>query len=424
MKKISFVINTAKNELEYIKLLLESLQLNLDEKDHEILVFVDSDNQGTTDYLKYIKPKFKDLKIITHKINPCVGYSRNNNILVDKAKYDIVSYLQSDMVISPHYDSDILAGLEENCILSSTRVEPPLHGETPMTITKDFGLDPLYFDMETWNKYSMEQKKQSSLHYFFAPITFKKEIWKKLGGYDTLFRRSREDSDLVQRCLQGKIKLKQTFGAIVYHFTCVSSRGPNWYDHTNREASERRVLQEKADLIELRRFIRRWGNFTHGNEVLRKYDVELFVKNSSRADKVLLWNLEPKVRKVWLDNKKATKELLKVYENEHNFANKLLGFTEKDWEKNKYLYNIEDYNQICMYSKNKPKEYRILLTLDADKLVNKDIALFNNLHKVLDNAELGVYEFGSIRVDVKAKYTNQMVQVVNPKMEQKLLEVV
>ena len=98
MKKISFVINTAKNELDHLKLLLESLELNLDRKDHEILIFIDSDNQGTLEVLKSLQPRFKDMKIITHKLNPCVGYSRNKNIMVDKAKYDIISYLQSDMV--------------------------------------------------------------------------------------------------------------------------------------------------------------------------------------------------------------------------------------------------------------------------------------------------------------------------------------
>ena len=41
-KHISFVINTAVNELEHIKLLLNSLKTNLDRKyRHEILIFVD-----------------------------------------------------------------------------------------------------------------------------------------------------------------------------------------------------------------------------------------------------------------------------------------------------------------------------------------------------------------------------------------------
>ena len=114
MKPISFVINTAINELNHIKLLLNSLSVNLDGDKHEILIFIDNDNQGTYEYMKSIKDKFYDLKIITHKLPPCIGYSRNNNLLVELAKHDIVSYLQSDMVISPHYDTDILKEIEEN----------------------------------------------------------------------------------------------------------------------------------------------------------------------------------------------------------------------------------------------------------------------------------------------------------------------
>jgi len=422
MKKISFVINTAKNELDHLKLLLESLELNLDRKDHEILIFIDSDNQGTLEVLKSLQPRFKDMKIITHKLNPCVGYSRNKNIMVDKAKYDIISYLQSDMVISPHYDTDIIECLEDDCILSATRVEPPLH-ESETTITKDFGLDPLYFDMDTWNTYSVDQKNQASLNYFFAPITFRKDTWKGLGGYDTLFRRSREDSDLVQRCLQAGIKLKQTFSAIVYHFTCVSSRGPNWYKD-DESAKKRLELQKKADVIELRRFIRRWGTFNHGSEVLKKYDVDFFIKNSSRISPSLVWNLEPKVSKVWLDNKEVTTKMLSMYENEQSFANYLLDFSAEDWENNQKFYNIEDYSKIYEYSKNTPKEYNVLLTLDADNYTVKDSMLFNNLHKVLDNSEPGTYEFGSIKIDIRTKISKKLIKITNPKMDKNLLEIV
>ena len=44
---ISFCINTAVNELDYLKLLFKSLQDNLSNLNHEIIVFIDSDNQGT-----------------------------------------------------------------------------------------------------------------------------------------------------------------------------------------------------------------------------------------------------------------------------------------------------------------------------------------------------------------------------------------
>ena len=103
MEKISFIINTCTDELEHLKLLLNSLKINLDNKEHEIIVFIDSDNQQSTyKHLKSIKKDFIDLKIITHKLPHCVAYQRNKNLLVKNSKYNIISYLQSDMVISPH----------------------------------------------------------------------------------------------------------------------------------------------------------------------------------------------------------------------------------------------------------------------------------------------------------------------------------
>ena len=148
MKPISFLINTSADTLSHVRLLLKSLRQNLSEPDsHEILIFVDSDNEGTFEYLKSQKQNFKDLKIITHSLLPCIGYARNNNLLVEMAKNEIVSYLQSDMVISPNYDADILKDLKKNQILSATRIEPPLHGEGFEKIVANFGTNPKIFEL-------------------------------------------------------------------------------------------------------------------------------------------------------------------------------------------------------------------------------------------------------------------------------------
>jgi GT2 family glycosyltransferase len=329
LKPISFVINTAINELEYVKLLLNSLKENLDNKEHEILIFVENDNQGTYDYLKSIQNDFFDLRIITHKLPPCIGYSRNNNLLVELAKHNIVSYLQSDMIISPHYDTDILNQIEPNTILSATRVEPPLHGESDKTITKNFGLKPSEFNLEEWNKYSITIKEDKTLDFFFAPITFYKDVWLGMGGYDTLFRRSREDSDLVQRCVHKGIKLKQTFNAIVYHFTCTSSRGKDWFNKQNVEAQKKIKLQNQADQIELRRFIRKWGAFNHGETKLIKYDIDLIIRNCHKLPFEFIYNIEPLFSRVWLDDENIIKQQIYNNSKEHELANELLNFTDK-----------------------------------------------------------------------------------------------
>ena len=51
-KRISFIINTTSNEAEYFDLLFESLNRNLTTKEHEIIVFVDNnDNNKITKIL-------------------------------------------------------------------------------------------------------------------------------------------------------------------------------------------------------------------------------------------------------------------------------------------------------------------------------------------------------------------------------------
>ena len=61
MKPISFCINTAVNEIDYIKLLFKSLNDNLSTLEHEIIVFIDSDNQGTLEWLIEQKSIFPNL---------------------------------------------------------------------------------------------------------------------------------------------------------------------------------------------------------------------------------------------------------------------------------------------------------------------------------------------------------------------------
>ena len=426
MKNISFITNTSVNTRAHVELLMKSLKHNLDNKEHEIIVFIDSDNEDVYGYLKSIKKDFFDLKIISHNIKPCVGYARNNNILVDIAKHDIVSYLQSDMVIGPHYDTNILSQLEDNSILSSTRVEPPLHGYSDHTITYDFGIDPTVFDMDKWNSYSESIKSNTASEYFFAPYTFYKKVWQNLGGYDTRFRRAREDSDLVQRCIQAGIKLIQTWEANVYHFTCVSSRGKNWFD-TNNESAKRRVeLQKIADSIELRRFLQKWGNFNHGETKLNKLDIDLVIKDRNKLNPMFIGQLEPFFSRVWLQSEEDKKTLLDMLSNEHDPANELLGFSKEDWESAKHLYTTTDFESI--YKVGEPENYNIKIEVNFEGIDPKEDLFLQNLTSlgsIIEPNEPGIYELGSAKIDVKnvISLSQDQIDANNPPFDYSLLTI-
>jgi hypothetical protein len=424
MQQISFITNTGSNTLPYTKLLLKSLKENLVGKEHEIIVFIDHDNDGTYEYLKSIKSDFFDLKIVTHKLNPLLGHQRNSNLLVDIAKHDIISYLHSDMIVSKNYDIDILEDLEDNCILSSTRIEPSLHPKSDITFTKDLGLDPANFDWDRFIQIASELKTDKQIEYFFAPYTFYKHVWQRSGGYDTLFRRAREDSDFLQRLLHLGIKVKQTYKANVYHFTCVSSRGVNWYDETDTEAQQRRILQSEADIIELRRFVRKWGAFNHGTHKLTKYDVDLVIKNFDVDDNIPI-GLDPLFSRVWVPTDDIKKRITKKLNSEHYPANRLLEFSDDDWEQSKKYYNITNYNEI--YNIGDPSEYNIKIEIDTKHLNmnNPFIQYAYRIHEILKEYQPGRYELGSAVI-----YINRLViqsanniYINNPQFDYSLLKI-
>jgi GT2 family glycosyltransferase len=270
MNKITFCINTSKNEKDYVALLMESLLNGIDVNLHNIMIFVDSDNQNSTEMLIEMKPSFPNLTIVKNNGNP-IGYASNINWLFTNAKTDIVSYIQSDQIVCLNYDKKLLSHITDNRILCSTRVEPPLHSQSDNEVTyvRNFGFTPKEFKYEDFLRFAEANKQPNKLtNYFFAPFTLYKHLWNNIGGHDVSFIKSREDSDIALRFALKGYELKQTWEAIVYHFTCTSSRGIEWWKPENQERD--RIRQEN-DMKELTRFKEKWGEFLH---VSRPQDAE------------------------------------------------------------------------------------------------------------------------------------------------------
>jgi GT2 family glycosyltransferase len=97
-------------------------------------------------------------------------------------------------------------------------------------------------------------------NYFFAPFTLYKHVWTDIGGHDVTFRKSREDSDIALRLCLNNCKFVQCWDAMVYHFTCTSSRGIEWW---SKENQDKEIVRRANDAIELNRFIKKWGTFVH-----------------------------------------------------------------------------------------------------------------------------------------------------------------
>lgn len=405
---ISFCINTAVNELDNLKLLFKSLKENLRYKKHEIIVFIDSDNEGIYEWLLTQKSEFYDLKILKNPLPICYGYARNINEMFKFATHDIVSYLQSDMVISKDYDFYLSKHITPNMVLSSTRIEPPLHGLGPEKHTVDFGLHPGQFKYNEFQQFCTQNRTNKTTNYFFAPFTMYKEVWNSIGGHDTQFRRSREDSDVLNRLILAGNKIHQTWEALVYHFTCTSSRGKNWFDPQNKAAQERVKLQQQADNIELKRFIKKWGNFSHGNPLNYYYNVDANIIVDSNLG--TLENIKPFFNQVFLDTETPSN-------NPHLIANQLLNINNHDWETYSYLYNQSPLETISP----SPLDTDITVDFKLSNVNNNNFVSFiqNIQHIIHQTDSIGLFEYEGFKINIKQK-TNiiqSKIKVSNPEIK-------
>ena len=413
MQPISFCITTANNEKDYIVGLLDSLVANTQFDKHEVLVLIDSDNQNTYEKLLEYRKDKSNIKIYKNNTGHRIGYQKNISILFGNASNNIVCYLQSDMVVSPEFDKYFLEALnnDPNRVITMARIEPPIHPESPEKITKSFGLTPNEFQYDEFMEFARNLTKENRplVYGHFAPFgLYKKTYFDRLGGFDTRFRCSREDSDFIIRLAACKLDALETWNASVYHYTCVSSRGTGWYKNDDKQVEITNGWQSKADEEELKRFIRKWGYF--GHEYKPKYKNNLFIDINSSPNLDLLLTIEPYFDNIILNEKPVKDALINLIDyNSHYYANKRWNYTQQDWENLRSNFMGEDAiskfkvddgykNQDVvietdMYSLQK----EINNQENKDFIVNSNV-IINNLKISNPDNYQGVYKIGSFKV--------------------------
>jgi GT2 family glycosyltransferase len=423
MKAITFCIATAKNEREYVKLLLKSLKEHTNHLNHEYLVFIDSDNQDTYQALLDIQRSMPTLKICKNPNQYPVGGQRNVSIMFNAAANDIVCYLQSDMVVGRDFDKHISANIDENTVLSCARIEPPLHPASPEKIVKDFGITPEAFDCEVFNKFvdELQAENRPNIDGHFAPFAVYKRTWiDRLGGFDTQFRCSREDSDMIIRMKLNGLNMIQSWNACVYHFTCVSSRGEDWYKKT-QQADYKNELQQLADQQELKRFIRKWGFF--GHEVRPVYNVVVCVELDRYANIEALKALEPYCSTLVLDNAAVADQLAAQLEFEaHYYSNLRWNYTTEYWRDKKHLFNPTDFYQRVT---SKQVVGDTVINIKMSSIIDrwKEVTtLFEHLHATIDSNEIGLYDTGYCTLEIVAKNNLAPGHATYPNMQQLLTD--
>lgn len=429
VKSISFCIASANNEKEYTKLLIRSLIENTEINNHEILVFIDSDNQNTYSDLLEIQKTLPNLKIYRNTDKYPIGSQRNVSLLFHAATKELVCYLQSDMVVCHNFDKHILKNMvDTNIVLTCSRIEPPLHPASPEKIIQNFGVSTEDFKYEDFQQFSKELQSQNrpNTEGHFAPFVLFKDTWfDKLGGFDTQFRCSREDSDMIIRMGLAGLNMVQTWDASVYHFTCVSSRGKDWFKQdADRAIAQKNILQQIADQQELRKFIRKWGFFGHKAKPI--YDIAIYLNVDQFVDFSLLQFLETYCKKLYLNNKTIATELHRriLFDTEY-YANLRWNYSDEHWQSVKHLFNMSDLDGHIVFTDEFKIDHDVNIVVNYSDLIdnfsNDRQNFLQNLNAWVDNNSVGQYNVDVFTIDVKQK-NNLMHQYTKIKNNHLLLD--
>jgi glycosyltransferase involved in cell wall biosynthesis len=353
MDKITFCI-PSKTNLRYLKTCIPSIRENAYRKDHDIIIFVDSDEDGTIEWLKETQDQYN----FKYYVNPelgknLYGIGKAYDYCIEKSTTEVFMIFHADMMLGKDADLKAYNYLKEKTVVCSTRIEPPLHPNNGEKILIDFGIWPEEFKKEEFNQYVGEHLNDTKLSEgIFAPwMMYKSEFLEILGGHDPIMHSCREDSDLFNRMLLAGFNFIQPWNSLVYHLT---GRGAGSFDGDPERHKKWQDDMNKSTLA----FIKKWGqNVNHTNLmkpiIYPVYKKSLKIVNSnSQLDQIL----EP-----WFNGG-------------------------------------ED----------------IIVETDGNKFTQQDFQTIQQLPAIIqDSGEIGVFELGNLRITINSlqEYQNDLVKV-------------
>ena len=387
--KITFCI-PSKDNLRYLKTCIPSIRKNAYRKDHEIIIFVDSDEDGTVEWLQQVKDKYN----LTYFVNPNLGKSlygigRAYDFCIKKATTNYFMVFHADMMLGIDADLKAFNLLKEKTVVCSTRVEPPLHPNGGEKIIKDFGMWPEDFKEEEFNTFVKENLKETKYSEgIFAPWMMSKEEFLEIGGHDPIMHSCREDSDVFNRLFLAGFKFIQPWNSLVYHLT---GRGAGSFS-----GDEERHLKWKQQMNNsTKEFIRKWGSNVKHTPLMKpivtpKYDIGFIVKNCNAS---LLYALEPWCDTIYIED---TMQVLTI------------DYFEK--EKNNTAYDLSE--RIKPYDNEKNNE--ILVRIDATSFTQQDYQNIQQLSEIIkDSGAIGSFQLGNIFIDIiqMNEYQNNLIKL-------------
>jgi glycosyltransferase involved in cell wall biosynthesis len=394
MDKITFCI-PSKSNLEYLKTCIPSIRNNAHRDDHEIIIFVDEDNDGTVEWLEENQQQYN----ITYYVNPelggrLYGIGKAYDYCVEKSTTDIFMIFHADMILGKNADLNAFNHLKPKSVVCSTRIEPPIHPNNGEKIQRDFGMYPNEFKTEHFDTFVDENSNETkTTDGIFAPWMMYKNEFLSLGGHDPRMHSCREDSDVFNRMALDGFEFIQVWNSLVYHFT---GRGAGSF-----EGDHERHLKWQQDMLNsTREFIRKWGSNVNHTSLMKpivspKYDITYRVHSDNLE---LMKALEPWCSKYYTD--------LNSMALQHYVA------TEQPRTKDNLKTKINPL-EAELYDED---ENGVTVIIDGANFTRQDYQFLEVLNGVIQEAnQTGEFELGNMKVQINnlATFEKDLIFITN-----------
>ena len=350
--KISYCLPT-KNNLRYLKGSMQSIKEN-SQLQYEIVVYIDADNDGTEEWLKYNAPEVKYTKNTTGEYK---GIAYGYNRCIEQSTSDVVCMFHADMYMGMGFDVNLIKHLKPDTVVAATRIEPPLHPAGKEKIVEHFGMYPEDFNKEKFNGhvgYLLKKNENVTTNGIFAPwLTYKKTLT-DIGMHDETLHSYYEDSDIFQRMILSGCKMIQSWDALVYHFTC---RGGQFQDGVEKQTQDPKfhAMRNRS----ARYYMRKWQSWIQNNQyqhpiISKKLNIGFVV--SDVTDENFIYHIEPYATHIYIDNSILAERYIareqpnsivdlrtRIFNHEYieqNKNNMLLYFSQKDFIANSPMENM------------------------------------------------------------------------------------
>ena len=262
------------NNLEYLKLAIESVRKNSYYKDSPFIIHAENCTDGTDEWLKQNSKKY-NLEYYIDKNKIPLGIGGGMNFCANKVKTKYINFLHSDFYVAKNWDIELLNKFDKYpntpMMVFSHRVQPNIFNEktgrpgTHIVPKDEFGEYYYNFDKQYFLDWCQEFSDINDFEIRKGEGVsglIKKTDWDIVGGNDPLFApASFDDMDLFIRMQLKGIKIVLTSKSVVYHF---GARGSHFTEDDFNKRSERQI---KAELENRKKWFTKWNKWPEYDEV-------------------------------------------------------------------------------------------------------------------------------------------------------------